>query len=128
MKIFLTLTLLLVNFSCFAQLSSNNLYLIVEGIAKIENSTKYPYGIKSIPLKGNNLAEKREYARQICSQTVINNWKRYQNEPNRKTYHCYLDFLGSRYYPQSVDPQGYTNWIGNIHSVVKISKKELTVK
>ena len=64
---------------------------IVNAIYKAENSVKYPYGIKSIDTKGDEV-----YARKICFNTVRNQRVRHAN------HECGLDFitcLGKRYCP-----------------------------
>ena len=81
-------------------ISENYAKRIVDAIYIIEggDKTKYPYGIKSIDTKGN-----KEYARKICYNTVKNNWIRWQRAGSNGNY---LDFLGNKYCPQSVDYQG----------------------
>jgi hypothetical protein len=104
-KIYLILGVLLVNFSVFGQISSNNIYLIVENIYKLEGGpkTKWPYGIKSI--KTNN-------PKQICWNTVVNNYKRWENAGKTNNY---LDFLADRYCPPKDDKIGNIRWKRNIH-------------
>jgi hypothetical protein len=89
---------------------------IVSAIWKIEGGakTKYPYGIKSIDTKGNI-----DKARKICENTVANNFLRFQRLKDKTEYHCFLDFLASRYCPKSCDPVGNRNWVKNIHSMIR---------
>ena len=61
------------------------------------------YGILSIKTHNYRLA---------CKQTVWNNWKRYKG--NRSDLKGFVEFLGNRYCPYSVDPQGNINWKHNM--------------
>jgi len=79
---------------------------IVNAIYKAENSVRYPYGIKSIETNGDPV-----YARKICFNTVRNNRKRFANQ---KAYTDFIEFLGDRYCPKSVDPIGNKNWKVNV--------------
>lgn len=99
-------------------ISAEKLNKIVNAIYKIENSKKYPYGIKSIPIKGNSQEERERYARRICENTVRNNWIRWQKQ--NKPGH-FLDFLANRYCPVTSDPQGNVNWKKNIKKIVGIT-------
>ena len=87
---------------------------IVEAIYKVEGGAKakVPYGILSIPVKGNC----EEEARKICLNTVQNNHDRWlkAGKPGE-----YLDFLADRYCPKSVDPKGNRNWKKNIREFLK---------
>lgn len=108
--------LLLIPFVCAAVsvMSDTQAARIADVIYRIEGGakTKYPYGIKSIDTGGDV-----NKARRICINTIKNNWKRYYALPEqeRKQYHCYLDFLASRYCPKVSDKIGHENWIKNIH-------------
>jgi hypothetical protein len=89
-----------------------NILAIVAAIYIIEggDNTRYPYGIKSVPVR-----DKAE-ARQVCENTVRNNlvcWER-AGRPGE-----YLDFLADRYCPPSVDPVGNRNWKRNIRSQLR---------
>ena len=78
-----------------------------------ENSKKYPYGIRSITIKGETYAEKERYAREICIRTV----KRTLN--TRADFRCggvknSLECLRDRYCPvgSSNDKKGLNkNWL-----------------
>ena len=97
----------------FTLINTNYLNKVVSAIYVIEGGakTKYPWGIKSIKTNNPKLA---------CEQTVANNWIRYNNlKEDKNKYHCYLDFLASRYCPISCDPVGHKNWVNNIHKLVK---------
>ena len=86
---------------------------IVDAIKRIENSTKYPYGIKSINTYGNET-----YARKICRNTVINTHGRWLKAGAKGDF---LDYLADRYCPPSghdSDPKGNYNWKKNIHKLV----------
>ena len=70
---------------------------IVKAIGRVENSVKYPFGVQSIDTKG-----KKEYARKICKQSVINAYKRWIEADKPE---CFLLFMGRRYCPPN-----YINW------------------
>ena len=86
---------------------------LVEAIYKAENSEKYPYGIKSIDTKGN-----KEYARQICMNTVKNNYKRWIVAGKPKPYR---EFLGDRYCPPTVHKLN-KHWVKNVRYFYKETK------
>lgn len=82
---------------------------IIEGGAK----TKYPYGIKSINTGGN-----KEKARQICLNTVRNNYQRWQISDKK---YDYLEFLQRRYCPVGAhdDPRNLnSNWLNNLRRIL----------
>lgn len=83
---------------------------IADGIRKIENSTKFPYGIKSIELKGKTQQEKEIYARKICINSINNNFKRWENAGKPGDFFV---FMNKRYCPPD------TNWSNNLKSVLK---------
>jgi hypothetical protein len=81
---------------------------IVEAIGKAENSAKYPYGIKSIDTKGN-----KEYARQICLNSVRNGRARWIKAGRP----CDLiEFISRRYCPINAPDDNGTNkyWSKNV--------------
>ncbi len=71
-------------------------------------STKFPYGIKSVPVSG--IGE----ARQVCLRTIENAYALF--DPDK--HHDFITFLGRRYCPPSVDPQGHINWVINVRFFV----------
>jgi hypothetical protein len=82
----------------------NSIYL-AEGGSK----TKYPYGIKSIQTNGN-----KEFARRICSNTVENNWIRWQKAGKTNDF---IEFLGARFCPLSDKgdiEKLNKNWVRNV--------------
>lgn len=83
---------------------------MVEAIGMAENSTKYPYGVKSIDTKGN-----AAYARKICRNSVVNNIKRWDKAGNPGSF---IAFMGSRYAPTkgaTDDPHGLNSfWVRNV--------------
>jgi hypothetical protein len=84
---------------------------VADAIYVIENSEKYPYGIKSIPTNGN-----KELARKYCINTVRNNFYRWQAKGSKGDY---LTFLANAYCPigASDDPKGLNkNWLRNLRS------------
>ncbi len=107
--------ILLVNNAVFGQITqinSNYCNLIVNSIYKIEggSNTKWPFGIKSINTNGN-----KEKSRAICTNTVKNNYIRWQNAGKTNEF---LLFLCNVYCPASVDPKGNSNWFKNIKKLV----------
>ena len=82
---------------------------IVSAIYAAEGGAKAakPFGILSVPCSG------YEECRRICKNTVVNNWKRF-NDYGYKTHPDYLSFLADRYCPVSVDPVGNKNWKKNV--------------
>jgi hypothetical protein len=82
---------------------------IADAIYKIEGgaNTKFPYGIKSV---------KTSNPRQVCLNTIKNNYIRWQKAGSKQNY---LDFLANIYCPPSADKQGNQNWIKNIHAMIK---------
>lgn len=111
---FLVIAFLLISQTAYAELSPEKINQIVDAIGKIENSKKYPYGIKSIPTNGN-----KEYARKICYNTVRNNYRRWLKSDRKKTY---LKFLADRYCPIGASDDLKTNlnknWYPNIVRMV----------
>ena len=92
---------------------------IADAIKQIENSSKYPYGVKSLPIKGNNQIEREAYGRKICINTIKLNYQRWQNTDKSIDY---LTFLGLYYCPNvEGNRQSYTNWIRNIHALIKVN-------
>jgi hypothetical protein len=83
---------------------------ICEAIGRAENSTKYPYGIKSINTYGN-----KEYAQKICINTIHNNRKRFANQTKYKDY---IEFLGSRFCPPNIHKLN-VNWVKNVRYFLK---------
>lgn len=82
---------------------------IVGAIYRLEggDKTKYPYGIKSVDTKGN-----KEKARQICVNTVRNNYKRWEAAGSKGKY---FEFLAKRYCPIPGDKTGLNkNWLKNL--------------
>ena len=90
---------------------------LVNAIYKAENSTKYPYGIKSIDTKGN-----KEYARKICVNTVKNNVKRWKDSVKKGDKRSYLKFLGDRFCPPKAHKKN-VNWLPNVRWFLKQHKQ-----
>lgn len=83
---------------------------MVEAIGRAENSTKYPYGVKSIDTKGNVA-----YAKRICRNSVVNNIKRWEKAGKPGAF---ISFMGARYAPTkgaTDDPTGLnSHWVKNV--------------
>jgi len=99
------------NSALAAELTTAQVDKIADAIKKIENSKKYPYGIKSINVNGDETK-----ARIICENTIKNNYQRWIKAGSKQNY---LDFLADVYCPKSCDLQGNINWHKNIHAIVK---------
>lgn len=95
---------------------------LLEAIYRAENSIKYPYGIKSIPIKGDTQDERERYARRICKRTIKNNitrFGRFSNAQQTKNDVSYLKFLQSRYCPTTgnlsqSEKELNGNWLKNV--------------
>lgn len=85
---------------------------IVKAIFKTEGgfNTRFPYGIKSVKCSG------IKECRQVCMNTVRNNRKRFAKQTE---YTDFIEFLGDRYCPKSVDPIGNVNWKKNVMFFLK---------
>ena len=98
--ILLTILLTLWSVAVFAQLQpAYTDEEIVNAIYKVENSEKYPYGIKSIDTKGDET-----YARQICFNSVRNARKRWEKAGKPEDL---ISYMGKRYSPPEQNP----NWV-----------------
>ena len=86
---------------------------IANAIYKAENSTRYPYGIKSINTFGN-----KDYARKICLNTIRNNRVRFAKQ---NKYKDFIEFLGSRYCPLTIKSEYHLNknWVKNVKYYLK---------
>ena len=80
-----------------------------DAIYKVEggSATRYPYGIKSI---------KTSNPRQVCINTVKNNYIRWQKSGSKNNF---TFFLADKYCPASVDAKGNQNWKNNITKLLK---------
>ena len=96
-----------------AEMSDSRANQIADAIYKIEGgaNTKWPYGIKSI---------KTSNPRQVCINTIKNNYSRWQKSGSSKPF---LDYLADVYCPQSADFKGNQNWKANIHKLITDSIK-----
>jgi len=89
--------------SLYAEKVVNAIYLAEGG-----KSAKVPYGILSV-----KVANESE-ARQVCLNTVRNNWRRWEDAGKPGEY---LQFLRDRYAPIGAknDPKGLNkNWLKNV--------------
>jgi hypothetical protein len=88
---------------------------IANAIYKAEGGplAKVPYGILSVKVRG------EKEARKVCLNTIRNNWRRWKEAgyPGQ-----FIDFLGNRYCPPSVDPVGNRNWRRNVKYFLARSK------
>lgn len=82
-----------------------NVEKLADAINRAENSTKYPYGIKSINTHGDEV-----YARRICINTIKNNIKRYEASDKSVDY---ITFLGNRYCPPTAHSLN-RHWVKNV--------------
>lgn len=85
---------------------------IANAIYRVEGGrkAKVAYGILSIPVKN------EAHARRICLNTINNNHRRWlqAGQPG-----AFIDYLGNRYCPPSVDPIGNRNWRKNMQGLLK---------
>lgn len=93
--------------NCWALEAKPDFNLLCDAIYQAENSSKYPYGIKSIDTHGD-----KDYARQICLNTVKNNWERWRIAGEPKPF---IEFLGDRYCPKADDSKGHAVWAKNVY-------------
>lgn len=80
-------------------------------LAEGGENAQYPYGIRSIK------CSTKESCREICFNTVKNNFRRWKNSPNKGNY-TFLQYLSRRYAPEGVrnDPKGLNyNWQTNVN-------------
>jgi hypothetical protein len=83
---------------------------IADAIYKAENSTKFPYGIKSIDTHGDAV-----YARKICINTINHAAKDWNGKGD------FIEFLGNRYCP----PKAHSlnkNWTRNVKYFLRKEK------
>lgn len=75
-----------------ASLPQEDVGKIADAIYRIEGGekTKYPYGISIIKTRN------KEHARQICVNTINNNFTRWQKQSDVNNY---FDFLATKYCP-----------------------------
>jgi hypothetical protein len=107
-KILIAILMLLAIQSFAADMSDVRANQIADAIYKVEggSKTKHPYGILSV---------KTSNPRQVCLNTIRNNYIRWQKSGSKGDY---LDYLANIYCPKSADPQGNKNWKVNIHKLV----------
>ena len=107
-----------------AVLPTNTVNRIANAIFRAEggSKTKHPYGI---------LAVKATNPRLVCINTIQHAWKDFEGE--RQTVKSldktpvmfngapslpFIQFLGNRYCPLSVDSVGYRNWTNNVWKII----------
>jgi hypothetical protein len=92
---------------------------IADCIYKIEGgaNTKYPYGIKSIQTNGNVTK-----ARQICVQTIKNQYIRWQTWGKTNSF---VNSLADRYCPPKADRVGNLNWKKNLNLMLDVDTKKV---
>lgn len=85
---------------------------IVDAIYRAEGGerARVPYGILSVKVRD------AAHARQICRNTVVNNYRRWEQSGKPGDF---LLFLAMRYCPPSVDPVGHRNWLRNVRHFAK---------
>lgn len=74
-------------------------------LAEGGENTRYPYGVKSVHTSS------KQQAREIAARTIENNYVRWWQSGCTNSF---VDFLGDRYCPSSVDPIGNINWKRNV--------------
>ena len=100
-----------------SQVSGYTCSQIVDAIYVAEGgeSTKYPFGIVSVKCEG------YEECREICTNTVRNNVKRWQNAVKEGDSRDYLTFLWHRYCPPTEHSLN-ANWKNNVEKYLKKNK------
>lgn len=82
---------------------------IAQAIKKVENSHKYPYGVKSIKTRGN-----QRLAHKICLQSIRNAKIRYFKASMPGDF---ISFMGLRYSPPHINP----NWVRLVYHFLEKS-------
>jgi len=95
------------------KLSFNDVQTISAAIYKIEggDKTKYPYGVMSINTHGD-----KDKAKKVCINTINNNFARWIKAGRKNDF---LTYLANVYCPPSADKTGNSNWIKNVHKMIK---------
>lgn len=92
---------------------------LADAIYRAEGSdrTRYPYGIKSVTT---------DNPRFVCINTIKHAWKDFERQTKKQYVNTmpridrgtvtlpFIQFLGQRYCPESVDRVGYRNWTNNV--------------
>jgi hypothetical protein len=81
-------------------------------IAEGGPKAKVPYGILSIKVRD------KAHARQICLNTIQNNYRRWMNSGRKGDF---LDFLGNRYCPPGAGA-GNRNWKRNVRHILSAAR------
>jgi len=92
--------------------TTNDIPKIVNAIYRTEGAqaATYPYGIRI-----GNHRYTPERAREICYTTVRNNLHRWEGSGKQEDF---IDYLGDRYCPASVDFRGNINWKRNMKLIL----------
>lgn len=108
-SIYCGLTILLSVFAAQA-LTTKEANRLADAIYLAEGGPKAsaPYGILSVKVRN------KEHARQICLNTIHNNYRRWQSSGTTADF---LDFLADRYCPPT-DSIGNKNWKRNVRSLL----------
>lgn len=85
--------------------------LVVRAIWVAEGGgrTRYPYGVKSVKVRG------VDEAREVCERTVRNNLRRWREGGSRGGA---LEYLGNVYCPEREDREGNRNWKRNVGKLI----------
>jgi len=78
-------------------------------LAEGGSKARVPYGILSLKVRD------KEHARQICLNTIENNYRRWKSSGTKENF---LNFLGDRYCPPT-DSVGNKNWKRNVRFLLK---------
>ena len=99
-----------------AVMPSSTVNRIADAIFRAENSRNHPYGVM-IPCTS---------PRVVCINTIQHAWRDFEGERKETSVDDirkhdlqlvslpFIQFLGSRYCPPSVDSVGYRNWTNNV--------------
>lgn len=101
---------ILTSFLYHEQLTPDTIDDIVSAIEVVENSSQFPYGIKSVPIKGKTKKERWNYARKICINSIQNNFERWNDAGKPEDF---FKFMNRRFCPLDM------NWHKNLSAVLR---------
>lgn len=117
-NIFIALILLVCSIGLSKELTPGEQNKIADAIKIVENSPKYPYGIRSIPIIGNTQLEKEQYARKICLNTIRHKFSDWNKAGAKDDF---IEYLGSKYCPISdKNDKNHLNqnWVKNMKKIL----------
>jgi hypothetical protein len=106
----------------YDSMSTNTVNRIADAIFRAEGGvrTTHPYGVKLVT----------DHPRHVCINTINHAWRDFEGDTRNKERFAreafdrpelpgivslpFIQFLGKRYCPPSVDGRGYRNWTNNV--------------